>query len=161
MQGNDPFTSLIHNVKVRTRSRSNPLVLRRKFGWELQNQLQSHLKDQHDGELPVGQAAIVETRDATIPFLISAPTMRVPMSVSNTLNAYLAFRAAIRAVRQHNTENNRLIRSVLCPGLCTAIGRMPPRLAAKQMATAYRTCVLGHAIEPSSHWTLLGDRSDR
>ena len=81
------------------------LVYINRFGWELQTRLQSHLKEQHDGELPVGQATIVETFDAEIPFLVSAPTMRIPMNVSNTLNAYLAFRAAIRAVRQHNNSD--------------------------------------------------------
>jgi O-acetyl-ADP-ribose deacetylase (regulator of RNase III) len=132
------------------------LVYIKRFGWELQTRLQSHLKEQHDGELPVGQATIVETFDAEIPFLVSAPTMRVPMNVSNTLNAYLAFRAAIRAVRQHNNSDARPIRKVLCPGLCTAIGRMPPDLAAKQMAAAYRACVLGQSIGPSSHHSLSG-----
>jgi O-acetyl-ADP-ribose deacetylase (regulator of RNase III) len=92
------------------------LVYLKRFGWELQTRLQSHLKEHHDGELPVGQATIVETLDPDIPFLVSAPTMRVPMNVSNTLNAYLAFRAAIRAVRQHNKTDARPIRKVLCPG---------------------------------------------
>jgi O-acetyl-ADP-ribose deacetylase (regulator of RNase III) len=132
------------------------LVYVQRFGWELQDRLQSHLKEQHDGELPVGQATIVETLDTDIPYLISAPTMRVPTNVSTTLNAYLAFRAAIRAVKQHNVENEKLIRSVLCPGLCTAIGRMSPDLAARQMAAAYNVCVLGQMISPHSHRDLLG-----
>ena len=132
------------------------LVYVQRFGWELQDRLQSHLKEQHDGELPVGQATIVETLDTEIPYLISAPTMRVPANVSTTLNAYLAFRAAIRAVKQHNVENEMPIRSVLCPGLCTAIGRMPADLAARQMAAAYSVCVLGQMISPHSHRDLLG-----
>jgi O-acetyl-ADP-ribose deacetylase (regulator of RNase III) len=132
------------------------LVYLQRFGWELQDRLQSHLKEQHDGELPVGQATIVETLDQEIPYLISAPTMRVPMNVSATLNAYLAFRAAIRSVKQHNFENENPIRSVLCPGLCTAIGRMPADLAARQMAAAYSVCVLGQMISPNSHNDLLG-----
>jgi O-acetyl-ADP-ribose deacetylase (regulator of RNase III) len=132
------------------------LVYVQRFGWELRDRLQSHLKEQHDGELPVGQATIVETLDTEIPYLISAPTMRVPTNVSTTLNAYLAFRAAIRAVKQHNVENEKPIRSVLCPSLCTAIGRMSPDLAARQMAAAYSVCVLGQMISPNSHRDLLG-----
>jgi O-acetyl-ADP-ribose deacetylase (regulator of RNase III) len=132
------------------------LVYLRRFGWELQGRLQQHITSAHDGELPVGQATILETFDAEIPFLISAPTMRVPMTVSKTLNAYLALRAAIRAVKHYNLEHEASIRSVLCPGLCTAIGRMPPGLAARQMAQAYRTCVLGEHIGPSSQQKLLG-----
>ena len=127
------------------------LVYIRRFGWDLQDRLQSHLKEHHDGELPVGQAAIVETLDPEIPYLISAPTMRVPMNVAKTPNAYLAFRAAIRAVKQRNAGDGGSIRSVLCPGLGTAIGRMPPDVAAKQMAAAYCDCVLGQTIGPGSH----------
>lgn len=133
------------------------LVYLRRFGWELQTRLQTHLKEEHDGELPVGQATIVETFDATIPYLVSAPTMRVPMNASNTINAYLAFRAAIRAVKLHNREiPGAAIRTVLCPGLCTAIGRMSPDLSARQMAAAFETCVLNQSVGPSSHRYLLG-----
>jgi O-acetyl-ADP-ribose deacetylase (regulator of RNase III) len=133
------------------------LVYLHHFGWELQTRLQGHLRDEHDGELPVGQATIVETHDAGIPYLVCAPTMRIPMNVSNTVNAYLAFRAAIRAVKLHNRENPQAaIRTVLCPGLCTAIGRMPPDLAARQMAAAFETCVLNQSIGPAGHRYLLG-----
>src|SRR5258708_3558075 len=45
------------------------LVYLRRFGWELQTRLQAHLRDEHDGELPVGQATIVETFDTAIPYL--------------------------------------------------------------------------------------------
>jgi len=132
------------------------LVYLHRFGWELQTRLQSHLKADHDGELPVGQATIVETFDADIPYLVSAPTMRIPMNVANTLNAYLAFRAAIRAIKQHNREHPGAIRTILCPGLCTAIGRMPPDLAARQMAAAYEVCVLNQTVSPGGHRYLLG-----
>lgn len=133
------------------------LVYLQRFGWDLQDRLQSHLQEQHDGELPVGQATIVETFDPAMPYMISAPTMRIPMNVSETVNAYLAFRAAIRALKQHNALSDSPIKSVLCPGLGTAIGRMPAEQAAKQMAAAYRTCVLGQRIGPRSHFTLIGD----
>jgi O-acetyl-ADP-ribose deacetylase (regulator of RNase III) len=132
------------------------LVYLGRFGWELQTRLQAHLREDHDGELPVGQATIVETLNRTIPFLVCAPTMRVPMNVSKTVNAYLAFRAAIRAVRQHNRTKPGTIRTVLCPGLCTAIGRMPPDVCARQMAAAYKACVLKQFIGPSSQPYLLG-----
>jgi O-acetyl-ADP-ribose deacetylase (regulator of RNase III) len=132
------------------------LVYLHRFGWELQTRLQTHLKTDHDGELPVGQATIVETFDRDIPYLVSAPTMRVPMNVANTVNAYLAFRAAIRAIKQHNREQPGSIRTVLCPGLCTAIGRMPPELAARQMAAAFEVCILNQAAGPGGHRYLLG-----
>ena len=132
------------------------LVYLRRFGWELQTRLQTHLREDHDGELPVGQAIIIETFDAAIPYLVSAPTMRIPMDVSNTVNAYLAFRAAIRAIKLHNRDMPQTIRTVLCPGLCTAIGRMPPDLSARQMAAAFETCVLNQSVGPAGHRYLLG-----
>lgn len=112
-------------------------VYSQRFGWALQERLQARLHRDHDGELPVGQALIVETEDAEIPWLISAPTMRIPMDVADTLNAYLAFRAVVRAVKQHNRSGAAPIRSVLCPGLGTAIGRMPADRCARQMWAAY------------------------
>jgi O-acetyl-ADP-ribose deacetylase (regulator of RNase III) len=132
------------------------LVYLRRFGWELQTRLQTHLKTDHDGELPVGQATIVETFDTDIPYLISSPTMRVPMNVVNTVNAYLAFRAAIRAIKQHNRDQPGTIQTVLCPGLCTAIGRMPAELAARQMAAAFEVCLLNQTAGPAGHGYLLG-----
>ena len=63
------------------------------FGWGVQERLQHKILNRHHGELLVGQAEIVETNDQQIPFLIAAPTMRVPMRLDNTVNIYLAARA--------------------------------------------------------------------
>jgi O-acetyl-ADP-ribose deacetylase (regulator of RNase III) len=126
------------------------LVYTRHFGWGLQERLRERLRAEFDGELPVGQAIIVETDDPSMPFLISAPTMRVPMDVSDTVNAYLAFRAAIRAVRAHNGSQVRQIASVLCPGLGTAVGRMSAEVCARQMHYAYGTSHLGQVWNPLS-----------
>jgi len=126
------------------------LVYSHHFGWGLQERLRERLRSEFDGELPVGQAVIVETRDSAIPFLVSAPTMRVPMDVSGTVNAYLAFRAVIRAVRLHNESGQPPIASVLCPGLGTAVGRMPPQACARQMHYAYGTSHLRQAWNPTS-----------
>jgi O-acetyl-ADP-ribose deacetylase (regulator of RNase III) len=121
------------------------LAYSHRFGWGLQERLQERLRAEHDGELPVGQAIVVETMDSKIPFMVSAPTMRVPADVSGTVNAYLAFRAVIRAVREHNRLHERPLLTVLCPGLGTAIGRMSPRACAVQMHYAYGTVHLGQA----------------
>lgn len=120
------------------------------------------LEREHDGELPVGQAVIIETLDQTIPFLISAPTMRVPMDVSDTVNAYLAFRAAIRVAQCHNKSQERKIDRVLCPGLGTAVRRMRPEVCARQMHYAHGTShlgqpwrflALGNAVDV--HWRMV------
>ncbi len=119
--------------------------------WGLQERLQAELQQEHDGELPVGQAVIIKTGKDDIKWLISAPTMRIPMPVMGTVNAYLAFRAVIRGVTQWNemceayskaTDGKTLedkIETILCPGLGTAVGQMPVDACAKQMFYAYMT----------------------
>jgi O-acetyl-ADP-ribose deacetylase (regulator of RNase III) len=119
------------------------LVYSQRLGWQVEARVRARLLAEHDGELPVGQALIVETGREELPLLISAPTMRVPMDVSSTAHAFLAFRAALRAVREHNRSQPRRIESVLCPGLCTGEGRMPYDRAARQMRAAYDVVVLG------------------
>lgn len=126
------------------------MVYTRHFGWGLSERLRAHLAEAHHGELPVGQAAIVPTGDECIPWLISAPTMRVPSDVSETVNAYLAFRATLRAVAAFNAAGHGPIRSILSPGMCTAIGRMPFSRAAHQMRHAYNICIAGKPNTPES-----------
>ncbi len=115
------------------------------FGWSLPARLQEHLWEHHGGELPIGSAVIIPTGHARIRWLISAPTMRVSGDVSETVNAYLAFRAVLRAVDAFNGDDER-IRSVLCPGLCTAVGRMPKERCAYQMHAAW-----GQHVEPQRY----------
>lgn len=66
--------------------------------------------------------------------------MRVPESVAQSLNAYLAFRAALLACQRHPT----VIGSLICCGLGTGIGHMEPTRCAAQMRVAYK-----HAREPA------------
>ena len=67
-------------------------VYAQRFGPEMCGRLHVLIKAAWDGELPVGCAVVVETGDRAIPYLVGAATMRVPMDVSETVNAYLAFR---------------------------------------------------------------------
>jgi O-acetyl-ADP-ribose deacetylase (regulator of RNase III) len=108
------------------------------FGWELQDRLQQLLRRDHAGELPVGGAVVVPTQHKAIPFLVSAPTMRVPADISETVNVYLAFRAALLVVRA-----SKQIQSVLSPALGTGVGAMPIERASRQMYAAYAEVVLG------------------
>jgi O-acetyl-ADP-ribose deacetylase (regulator of RNase III) len=63
--------------------------------------------------------------------------MRIPENVAHTINAYLAFRAVLLAVAQHNrTNENQPIRTILVPGLGTGVGGMDPRRCAAQMRIA-------------------------
>jgi O-acetyl-ADP-ribose deacetylase (regulator of RNase III) len=141
------------------------------FGWGIGDDLREKIWKEHDGELLVGQAAVIDMRPQAarvrrpegermrertnrIPYLISAPTMRVPMNVSGTVNALLAFRAALRVADKHGFG------AILCPGLGTAIGQMLPEVCAVQMFEAYRQFkepkfydVLGNAHQ--AHYTLM------
>jgi len=97
------------------------LAIRTQVGGDIQRRVQSVILERYHGEMPVGTAEIVETASDRWRFLVVAPTMRVPEPVSNTLNAYLSFRAILVAVRRFNEVLPR-IRSLLVPGLATGVG---------------------------------------
>src|SRR4051794_40598373 len=61
----------------------------RHFGWGVEERLQKAIRERHHGELLVGTAEIVETGDEGIPYVIAAPTMRVPMVLRESVNPYL------------------------------------------------------------------------
>ena len=141
------------------------LVYSQHFGWEVERDIRQILLEVYDGELPVGQAVVCSMRREAAPFfMISAPTMRVPMKVDQTANAYLAFRAVLRAVRRHNADcPDTPIRSVLCPGLGTGEGAMPYTRCARQMRYAYEVVALGRPLRKGglggaveNHMDLLG-----
>jgi len=116
-------------------------ALSEKFGWGLQETLQKMIYSLPMGELLVGQALVVPTGDSVVPYLISAPTMRVPMSfnIATSLNAYLAMKAILVAAVAHPD-----IVTVAVPGLCTGVGKMPFEIAAHQMYIAYSEIILGN-----------------
>jgi O-acetyl-ADP-ribose deacetylase (regulator of RNase III) len=113
----------------------------RRFGWGLQQRLQAVLREHHHGELVVGAAEMIETGDAAIPFLLAAPTMRVPMILADTVNPYLAARAALLLcahgrLRDTGTPIAVRVRTVAFPGLGTGVGRVPPDVCARQVRAA-------------------------
>jgi O-acetyl-ADP-ribose deacetylase (regulator of RNase III) len=120
------------------------------FGEALQRRLQHVIASELGGELVVGMAVVVPTQNSDIPWCISAPTMRVPRDVADTVNAYRAFRAALRAVLAHNASGLAPINSILCPGLATAIGRMPVARCARQMRAAWNDVLGGESAMPRS-----------
>ena len=124
------------------------LAIRDKLGFGVQQAAQRAILDRHHGELHVGLAEVIETGDSRWPYLVLAPTMRVPERVTQTLNAYVAFRAALLTIRRFNAANGNAIRSVLCPGLATGIGGLEPRQCAGQMRAALKQ-VLDPARIPS------------
>jgi len=111
------------------------------FGWDLQEKLQKIIKEKHHGELLVGKAEILETGNEEVPYLISAPTMRVPMEIKDSMNPYLATRAVFIALEKFNSEEKR-INSVLIPSMGTGIGKVPYDISARQMRAAYEDILL-------------------
>jgi O-acetyl-ADP-ribose deacetylase (regulator of RNase III) len=117
------------------------------FGWDLERKLRDILEKEYFGEIPVGQAVVIETGNKNIKYLISAPTMRVPMNVEKTVNAYLAFKGVIQAVLAFNKSRQcQKISSILCSGLGTGEGKMSYEQCAYQMNRAYRVCIYGEFL---------------
>ena len=113
------------------------LAYRRHFGMDLESRGQARIRCEFHGELSVGQATIVNTGNEAVPYLVAAPTMRIPDRIGDTVNVYLAFRAALYAVLAHNDGAAVPIKSIRFPALGTGIGAMSFTRAAVQMHAAY------------------------
>ncbi|MEO0563854.1 MAG: phage tail protein, partial [Chloroflexota bacterium] len=104
----------------------------------VEKRVQKRILDEHLGELPVGDAFVVETDHTEHPYMVYAPTMRVPMDVDETDYAYVSMWAALTAIHRHNRDHTRKIESVVCVGLGTGTGRIHPTQAAYHMAQAWK-----------------------
>lgn len=106
------------------------------FGRNLQTSIQDILKSHYHGELPVGNAIILNMGEQITPqYFIVSPTMREPEDVSRTPNAYLAFKGILEAIER--SAINHKIRHILVPCLCLGVGRMPGGRSAWQVKMAY------------------------
>lgn len=139
------------------------------FGWKIQERLQAQIRERHRGELIVGTAEVVETDSPEIPYLISAPTMRVPMILGNdSVNPYLAARAVFVLIQDgtfgsgplKGKEVKSAIETVAFPGLGTGVGRVSFDACAKQMRAAIEDVVLNNDTFPSS-WFEAQQRHQR
>lgn len=96
----------------------------------------------HGGELLVGQAAAVSTDDDDIPFMIAAPTMRVPQTITNPIDIYLSTRAAMREWLFIVSNIEELgAQSIVFPGMGTGKGNVDFAVAARAMKVG-----IDHAI---------------
>jgi O-acetyl-ADP-ribose deacetylase (regulator of RNase III) len=102
------------------------------FGGQAQKRVQAHIREEFLGEMPVGAATILPMLHRQFPFLIVAPTMRIPGYAGKTINAYLAMRAILVAVTRHNQSNANRIYHIALPSLCTGVGGMSYGEAAEQ-----------------------------
>ncbi|WP_317224531.1 macro domain-containing protein [Flavobacterium covae] len=111
------------------------------LGWHIEENLQKQIAQLDEKELLIGKSITIKTGNDKIPYLISAPTMRVPMSfnIATSVNAYLAMKAILIAA----TKNDK-IQTVSILGLCTGSGRMPFHIASNQMFLAYDEVINGN-----------------
>ena len=121
------------------------------FGWDLEKKLQENIRKKHEGELLVGMAEILGTGNKKIPYIVCAPTMRVPMVIPASANPYLATRGVFLSINNFNNRENDKIKSVLVPGMGTGIGKVPYDICARQMRIAYEDVILGKFSFPKSY----------
>jgi len=145
------------------------------FGQIVQDRVRMAILERHHGELLVGSAEVVETDDPKIPYLIAAPTMRVPMVLgADTVNPYLATRAVLLLARhglfasgpRAGQKISDHVRSIAFPGMGTGVGSVPPAIAARQMRAAIDDGLRSKARLPKSwdeasegHQLLYTDRA--
>ena len=136
------------------------------FGWHVQDRVRKLILEHHNGELLVGSAEAVETDHAGIPYLIAAPTMRVPMVLGHeTVNPYLAARATLLLAARGTFKMGRdagkrisdHIQTIAFPGLGTGVGRVPFEICARQVRAAIEEFMFGKFSEPKS-WSEASER---
>lgn len=123
------------------------------FGPLLQQEVRHAIHHEYAGTQPIGTCLIVPTSHDDCPFLAHAPTMFLPADIRGSLYVYAAFRSIIVA-----TTRNIHCGHVICPGLGTLTGNVPPQIAALQMKLAWihTTNDLQHR-----HWFKPGDENQR
>lgn len=104
----------------------------------IERRVQDKINTKWRGELPVGASIVLATpTNAKYKHLCYAPTMRVPMNVAKTNNAYLAMRGALVECSKKKYQ----IKTIVVPLLCRGVGRMPCKKILDQILHAYNTFV--------------------
>jgi O-acetyl-ADP-ribose deacetylase (regulator of RNase III) len=135
------------------------------FGHGVMDAVRRAILEHRHGELLVGDALIAATGSAQIPWLIAAPTMRVPMRLGETVNPYLAARAVLLLVEHGRFEAGPLagelvrdhVRRVAMPGLGTGVGRVSAAVCAHQVRQAINDVLLAEYRMPRS-WAEASER---
>lgn len=126
------------------------------FGLQMVKRVQYQVIRQYYGEQPVGTSMVIRGNEhfeigKKNKYVAHTPTMRIPMDINKTSYVYMAMKAMLIAIEQHNTMVNLRFGSgddtkidvVVCPGLGTNAGRVPAEEAAKMMSLA-----LHHFLNP-------------
>jgi len=116
-------------------------AISKNLGWHLEKDLQRVIREKYYGELLVGQAEILPTGHADFPYLIAAPTMRTPMTITRGPNVYQAMKAILVLVRYGRLltgePTHERIKTLAIPGLGTGVGQVRPLVCARQMRLAW------------------------
>ncbi|EMQ5619348.1 macro domain-containing protein [Salmonella enterica] len=129
------------------------------FGTQLQRRVQKYIIQEYLGEQPVGSAFVIETGNSKHPWLIHAPTMRVPLIINGTDAVYNATRAALLAIFQHNKSvaEYKKIKSVVFPAMGAGCGQVPPDSVARQMKLAWDSFI---NCATEINWQYASDRQN-
>jgi O-acetyl-ADP-ribose deacetylase (regulator of RNase III) len=123
-------------------------------GGRVHERVQRFLVCNYFGEQPVGTCVFLPVTHPSVQILAHVPTMRVPEDVSQSLNAYLAFRALLVEIMLHNQRRGgRQIHAVACTPFCTGAGCMSHERAAAQMRAAWDSVM--HVRPPLHDWAAL------
>jgi len=107
---------------------------------------QRHIYAAWNGFQPVGTSEIIPMSSFgqnrfRCKYVAHTPTMRTPMNVRwDKEIVYRCFWAMLNAIRRHNETQpaEKRIQSVLCFGLGTGVGGIPPDVCAAQMILAWK-----------------------
>ena len=103
----------------------------------IEKRIQQKVLDEWRGELPVGASLLFDTpENSHFRYLCYSPTMRIPMRVPDSINAYLAMRGALVECSKVPT-----IKTISVPLLCRGVGLMEIGDILKQIWHAYNTVV--------------------
>lgn len=128
------------------------------LGWHIEKRLQKKIREEFYGELLVGQSTIVETDHKDFPYLISAPTMRTPITILRSPNVYLAMKSILTLLKEGKFQNGDFVKdkvnSIAIPGLGTGVGQVPPLMCARQMRIAWED-VMNEKYKTEAGWDEL------
>ena len=106
-----------------------------RFGFGLEDAIRGAIVERYHREMLVGQAEVFPTGGKP-PWVVYAPTLRTTRLMGPSMNAYLAARAAFRALLAFNASAQR-IGTLAIPGLATGQGKMHAAISARQIRYAY------------------------
>ena len=125
----------------------------------VQRAVSKAIAERYHGYQPVGTAEVVETGDQHCPYLVHAPTMRIPMRLRAGMDVAIhdAMWAALLALERHQIARDR-VATLACPGLGTGFGGVSPQRAAHLMGTAYRLWRAGRTPRSATANRVLRNR---